>query len=112
MLTARHRLRASTFKDIQRGRMPPKRRRCSGPKALTHARSIVRAAVACCCIAAALLCAVPARANEKSRLVLVSESHSELARRLHAEAAQVGLVLIDDLAPWQSDSARATSERH
>src|SRR5882672_795092 len=111
----RHHLRASTFKDIQRGRMPPKRKRCLGPRTLIHAPSVrwIRLAVSAgCFFTAAMFFAWSAQANEKSRLVLISESHAELARRLHAEAAQVGLVLVDDSAPWQSDSARGVPERH
>jgi hypothetical protein len=69
-------------------------------------------AVVGCYIVAGALYALPAQANEKARLVLISESHAELARRLHAEAAQVGLVLVDDSGPWQSDSPRGVPERH
>jgi hypothetical protein len=63
-------------------------------------------------LAAAMLVALPAIAEGRWRLVLVSEPDSELAHRLRAEAADVGLELAFETASSATVLPSAIAERH
>jgi hypothetical protein len=68
--------------------------------------------VKCLVAVTIMVIALPAQANERARLVLLSDPRSELTRRLHAEAAEVGLALVGPSSGQDDDPPGRLAERY